>query len=120
LFASDHLSYYGLDMLVAFTGKVESIRAGHDIVLVARQSWLQDHKILKESISNRLSNKFNIHLILAKQDKLTSNNLTNQLDKNRNLTKLTFPCGNICVSIRICFAKIKWKKRWESEKRNKE
>jgi hypothetical protein len=31
------------------------------------------------------------HLILAKQEKLASNSLANQLDKNRNLAKLTFP-----------------------------
>jgi hypothetical protein len=40
--------------------------------------------------SNTLANQLRIHLILAKQEKMTSNSLTNQLSKNRNLTKLTF------------------------------
>jgi hypothetical protein len=30
-------------------------------------------------------------MILAKQEKLVSNSLTNQLDKNKNLAKLTSP-----------------------------
>jgi hypothetical protein len=38
-----------------------------------------------------LANQFGIHVILAKQEKLTSNNLANQLGKNRNLAKLTSP-----------------------------
>jgi hypothetical protein len=36
-----------------------------------------------------LANQLGIHLILAKQEKLASNSLANQLGKNRNLTKLT-------------------------------
>jgi hypothetical protein len=38
-----------------------------------------------------LANQLGIHLILAKQEKLTSNGLANQLGKNRNLVKLTSP-----------------------------
>jgi hypothetical protein len=38
-----------------------------------------------------LANQLGIHLILAKQEKLASNSLTNQLGKNRNLAKLTSP-----------------------------
>jgi hypothetical protein len=38
-----------------------------------------------------LTNQLGIHLILAKQEKLASNILANQLDKNRNLAKLIFP-----------------------------
>jgi hypothetical protein len=34
-----------------------------------------------------LANQIGIHLILAKQEKLVSNSLANQLDKNRNLAK---------------------------------
>jgi hypothetical protein len=34
-----------------------------------------------------------IHKILAKQEKLASNSLANQLGKNRNLSKLTSPCA---------------------------
>jgi hypothetical protein len=37
------------------------------------------------------ANQFGIHLILAKQEKLASNSLANQLGKNRNLAKLTSP-----------------------------
>jgi hypothetical protein len=40
-----------------------------------------------------LANQLDIHLILAKQEKLVSNSLTNQLVKNRNLAKLTSPRG---------------------------
>jgi hypothetical protein len=36
-----------------------------------------------------LANQLGIHLILAKQEKLASNSLSNQLGKNRNLAKLT-------------------------------
>jgi hypothetical protein len=46
---------------------------------------------LKQSISISLANKFSIHLILAKQEKLVSNSLANQLGKNRNSAKLTSP-----------------------------
>jgi hypothetical protein len=38
-----------------------------------------------------LANQLGIHIILAKQEKLASNNLANQLGKNRNLAKLTSP-----------------------------
>jgi hypothetical protein len=36
-----------------------------------------------------LANQLGIHAILAKQEKLASNSLANQLGKNRNLEKLT-------------------------------
>jgi hypothetical protein len=36
-----------------------------------------------------LANQLGIHVILAKQEKLASNSLANQLGKNRNLEKLT-------------------------------
>jgi hypothetical protein len=38
-------------------------------------------------MANSLANQFGIHLILAKQEKLASNGLANQLGKNRNLAK---------------------------------
>jgi hypothetical protein len=38
-----------------------------------------------------LANQLGIHLILAKQEKLASNSLANQLGKNRNLAKFTSP-----------------------------
>jgi hypothetical protein len=38
-----------------------------------------------------LPNQRGIHLTLAKKEKLVSNSLTNQLDKNKNLAKLTSP-----------------------------
>jgi hypothetical protein len=38
-----------------------------------------------------LVNQLGIHLILAKQEKMVSNSLANQLGKNRNLAKLTSP-----------------------------
>jgi hypothetical protein len=38
-----------------------------------------------------LANQLGIHLILAKQEKMASNNLANQLGKNRNLAKPTSP-----------------------------
>jgi hypothetical protein len=38
-----------------------------------------------------LANQLGIHLILAKQEKLASNSLSNQLGKNRNLAKPTSP-----------------------------
>jgi hypothetical protein len=47
--------------------------------------------IMIQSNSNSLANQLDIHLILAKQEKLTSNSLANQLGKNRNLAKLTSP-----------------------------
>jgi hypothetical protein len=63
-----------------------------------------------------------IHLILAKQEKLASNSLANQLSKNRNLSKIetwqnsaprAYMRARIVVAIDVpC--------RWEGEKRNKE
>jgi hypothetical protein len=38
-----------------------------------------------------LANQLGIYIILAKQEKLPSNSLANQLDKNRNVAKLTSP-----------------------------
>jgi hypothetical protein len=38
-----------------------------------------------------LANQLNIHLILAKQEKLASNSLAKEFGKNRNLAKLTSP-----------------------------
>jgi hypothetical protein len=38
-----------------------------------------------------LANQLGIHLILAKQEKIASNSLANQLGKNKNLAKLTSP-----------------------------
>jgi hypothetical protein len=46
----------------------------------------------KKSNSNSLENQIAIHLILAKQEKLTYNSLINQLGKKRNLAKLTSSC----------------------------
>jgi hypothetical protein len=48
-----------------------------------------------QSNSNRLANQ-HIRLILAKQEKLASNRLANQLGKNRILAKLIFP-PHICT-----------------------
>jgi hypothetical protein len=44
-----------------------------------------------KSNSNSLANQLDIHIILAKQEKLVSNSLANQLDKNKILAKLTSP-----------------------------
>jgi hypothetical protein len=38
-----------------------------------------------------LANQLGIRIILAKQEKLASNSLANQLGKNRELAKLTSP-----------------------------
>jgi hypothetical protein len=46
-----------------------------------------------------LANQLGIHLILAKQQKIASNSLANQLGKNRNLAKLTSPRAYMCVRI---------------------
>jgi hypothetical protein len=43
------------------------------------------------SNSSSLANQLDIHLILAKQEKIACNSLTNKLGKNRNLAKLTSP-----------------------------
>jgi hypothetical protein len=40
---------------------------------------------------NSLANQLCIYIILAKQEKLASNSLANQISKNRNLAKLTSP-----------------------------
>jgi hypothetical protein len=45
----------------------------------------------QSNFNNSLPNQLSIHLILAKQEKLASNSLSNQLGKNRNLAKLTSP-----------------------------
>jgi hypothetical protein len=47
--------------------------------------------ITSKSNSNSLANQLDIHLILAKQEKLTYNSLANEFGKNRNLAKLTSP-----------------------------
>jgi hypothetical protein len=47
--------------------------------------------MLPKSNSNSLANQLGIYLILTKRQKLPSNSLANQLDKNRNLAKLTSP-----------------------------
>jgi hypothetical protein len=64
-----------------------------------------------------LANQLGIHLILAKQEKLASNSLSNQLGKNGNL-------GNSPPRVHIC-ARGSWFSSvfpwwWEGEKRNKE
>jgi hypothetical protein len=38
-----------------------------------------------------LANQLDIYIILAKQEKLASNSLANQLGKDRNLAKVTAP-----------------------------
>jgi hypothetical protein len=64
-----------------------------------------------------LANQLDIHLILAKREKLPSNSLANQLGKNRNLAKLTSPCAYMRARIVLPSA---FPPRWEGEKRNKE
>jgi hypothetical protein len=51
--------------------------------------------------SNRLANQLGIHLILAKQEKVASNSLANQLCRNRNLAKLTSPRAYLRVRIMV-------------------
>jgi hypothetical protein len=46
-----------------------------------------------------LANQLGIHIILAKQEKMASNSLANQLGKNRNSAKLTSPRAYIRVWI---------------------
>jgi hypothetical protein len=64
-----------------------------------------------------LANQLGIYLILAKQEKLASNNLANQLGKNRNLAKLTSPHAYMRARIVVV---IGVPCRWEGEKINKE
>jgi hypothetical protein len=64
-------------------------------------------KTLAWSNFNSLADQLGIYLILAKREKLGSDILANQLDKNRNLAKLTSP-PSVFPS------------RWEGEKRIKE
>jgi hypothetical protein len=61
--------------------------ANHKICQVKNNKLLE----MLLSNSNSLANQLGIHLILAKQEKLASDNLANQLGKNRNLAKLTSP-----------------------------
>jgi hypothetical protein len=60
-----------------------------------------------------LANQLDIHVILAKQEKLASNSLTNQLGKYRKLAKLTSP--HAYMRARIVVA-IVVSSRWEGEK----
>jgi hypothetical protein len=53
----------------------------------------------------QLVNQLGIHLILAKQEKLTSNTFANQLGKNRNLAKLTSPRAYMCARIVVAIVK---------------
>jgi hypothetical protein len=66
---------------------------------------------------NSLANQLDIHLILAKREKLSFNSLANQLGKNRNLAKLTSPRAYMRARIMLPSA---FPSRWEDEKRNKE
>jgi hypothetical protein len=45
--------------------------------------------------------QLDIHLILAKQEKLVSNSLANQIGKDRNSAKLTSPCAYMHTRIVI-------------------
>jgi hypothetical protein len=69
------------------------------------------------SNSNSLVIQLGIHLILAKQEKLASNNLANQFGKNRNLAKLTSPRVYMRARIVVAIVVSLW---WEGEKRNRE
>jgi hypothetical protein len=60
-----------------------------------------------------LTNQLGIHIILAKQEKLVSNRLANQLDKNRNLAKLTSPRAYMRALIVVAML---FPSRWEGEK----
>jgi hypothetical protein len=66
-----------------------------------------------ESNSNSLSNQLSIHLILVKQEKFASNNLANQLSKNKNLAKLTSPRAYMRARIMVASA---FPSRWDGEK----
>jgi hypothetical protein len=57
---------------------------------------------------------------LAKQEKLASNSLANQLGKNRNLTKLTSPRVNIRVPIPVAIGVAKPGGRVKKEIKNRE
>jgi hypothetical protein len=74
----------------------------------------KDQRIVKSN-SNSLANQLDIHLILAKQEKLASNNLANQLGKNKNLTKLTSP-----LYVWVSWLPSTFPYTWEGEKTNKE
>jgi hypothetical protein len=63
--------------------------------LVTKPKQKQGSAVSYQGNSNRLANQ-HIHLILAKQEKLASNSLANQLGKNRILAKLIFPL-HICT-----------------------
>jgi hypothetical protein len=63
------------------------------------------------SISSCLANELGIYLILAIQEKITSN--SNQLGKNRNLAKLISPRRNIHATIWVGMHVGRWKKRIE-------
>jgi hypothetical protein len=65
-----------------------------------------------------LANQVGIHLILAKQEKLASNSLANQLGKNRKLGKTHLPARIYARADRGCHRRFLC--RWEGEKRNKE
>jgi hypothetical protein len=71
----------------------------------------------RKSNSDSLSNQLGIHLNFGKREKLPSNSLANQLEKNRNLAKLTSPRAYMRARIVLPSA---FPYRWESEKRNKE
>jgi hypothetical protein len=60
-----------------------------------------------------LANQFDIHLILAKKEKMTSNSLANQFGKNRNLAKLTSPRAQMRAQIVVAIVVYY---RWEGEK----
>jgi hypothetical protein len=66
-----------------------------------------------------LANQLDIHLIWAKQEKLTSNNLENQLGKNRNLAKLTPTCIYVRVD-RGCHRRFPVGGRAKKEIKNRE
>jgi hypothetical protein len=66
----------------------------------------------------QFGNQLGIHLILAKQEKLASNSLANQLGKNRNLAKLTSP-RYACVD-RGCHCRFPLGGRVKKEMKNRE
>jgi hypothetical protein len=56
----------------------------------------------------QLSNQFGIYIILAKQEKLVSNSLVNQLGKNRNLAKLISPRAYMRAQIVVAIVVSLW------------
>jgi hypothetical protein len=48
-----------------------------------------------------LAKQLDIYLILANQEKMASNNLVNQLNKNKNLAKLTSPHAYMRARIEV-------------------